>query len=434
MTMESAIPSEASVTPTVLPSSTRGRIAAYLSILILLLSFGSPLGGLIQIPMSFLLKNKLHLTAHGAAEFKLVAAIPLYLSFIFGFVRDTWNPFGAGDRGFIVLFGGISAVLYAYFSLIPIGYMTLLVALMLLESSFLFVSSAQSGLTSAMGQQHLMSGQISAAWNIFGSLPSIMTLLIGGSLSDLLKEWGVNETARILFLIGAVIMSSVVVYGAWKPRSVFDNLDAERGTVAHPLGDLRRLVGHWPIYPALLIWFLWNFMPGSGTPLQYFLQNALHAKDSQWGQWNAIFSISFLPTYLLFGFLCHRFPLKRLLFWGTIVVVPQMVPILFVHSVSGAFVAAALMGLLGGVATAAYVDLIIRSCPRSLQGTTLMMATSLSAIAAQSGDVLGADLFDYYGGFGVCVIAVTIVYGLIIPVLLFVPQRLIVTAEGELPG
>jgi MFS family permease len=431
MTTDSETADEAIIAPSVLPSPTRWKIVFYLSILVLLLSFGAPLGGLIRIPITFLLKNKLHLTANEVARFKLLVAIPLYVSFVFGFIRDTWNPFRKGDRGFLMLFGGISAALYMYFAFSHIGYVTLLVALMLLNSSFLFVSSAQSGLTSEMGQQHLMSGQVSTAWNIFASLPAILALLVGGSLSDLLEEKSADEAARILFLVGAAIMMSIAVYGAWKPGSVFDNLRSERGMVTHSWKDLRRLVDHRPIYPALLIWFLWNFMPGSGTPLQYFLQNTLRAQDAQWGQWNAIFAISSIPTFILFGFLCRRFALRTLLFWGTIVAVPQMVPLLFVHSMTGAFISAAFMGLMGGLATAAYLDLIIRSCPTALQGTTLMMATSLSAVAIEFGDVLGTNLYDDYGGFGVCVIAVTIVYALIIPVVLLVPKQLIATADGE---
>jgi hypothetical protein len=54
----------------------------------------------------------------------------------------------------------------------------------------------------------------------------------------------------------------------------------ERPSDADPLDDIKRLVRHWPIYPALLIWLLWNFAPGSGTPLQYYLQDTLHAKDA----------------------------------------------------------------------------------------------------------------------------------------------------------
>jgi MFS family permease len=370
------------------------------------------------------------LEAHELAEFRLVAAIPLYLSFIFGFIRDMWSPFGMRDRGFMLLFGIISAGLYAFFAFTPITYATLLVAVVLLTTSFLFVASAQNGLTSMIGQQHAMTGQISAVWNIFASIPTVGALLIGGTLSGMLEGRNADEAARILFLVGAAIVATVAVYAAWKPRSVYDNVRIEHGTTAYPLKDVQRLVRHWPIYPALLIWLLWNFAPGSATPLQYYLQNILHATDAQWGQWNAIFAASFIPTFMVFGLLCRRVALKTLLFWGTVIAVPQMVPLLFIHSMTGALIAAVPIGLMGGVATAAYLDLIIRSCPRGLQGTTLMMSGSLFFIASRFGDVLGTNLYDHYGGFTVCVIAITVVYALILPTLLLVPQHLTATTDG----
>jgi MFS family permease len=417
--------------PWVLPAGVRMRILIYLGVLLVLPGFGSPGGGLIGLPVSFLLKNKLHLQAHEIAIFSLIAGAPSCVSFLFGFARDTWNPFGMRDRGFMVLFGGLCAAVYVLFAFTPVTYQSLLVAYLLLGTSFLFVSSAQNGLTSAIGQQHVMSGQVSAAWNIFGSLPGIAALILGGSLSDLMEGRDVARAAQLLFLVGAAIMALVALYGLWKPASVFDNLKVERPSDAYPVDDIKRLVRHWPIYPALLIWLLWNFAPGSGTPLQYYLQDTLHAKDAQWGQWNAIFSASFIPTFLVFGVLCRKLPLKTLLFWGTVVAIPQMVPLLFIHSVTGALIAAAPIGLMGGVATAAYLDLMIRSCPRGLQGTLLMMSAGLYAIVQGLGNVLGTNLYDYFGSFTVCVIAITVVYALILPVLLLVPKRLIDTADGQ---
>ena len=419
------------IDPTPLSHSVRQRIFLYLGVLIVLLAFGAPFGGLIDIPISFFLKNKLHLEAHEVAVFRLVSAIPLYLSCVFGFIRDTWNPLGMRDRGFMVVFGAISAGLYVVFAFTPITYATLLIAVMLLTTSFLFVASAQNGLTSTIGRQQAMSGQISAAWNIFLSVPALAAFLIGGHLSDLLEQQSTDQAARVLFLVGAAIMAFVAVYAAWKPRSVFDNVSLEQEIAAHPIEDLKRLVRHWPIYPALLIWLLWNFAPGSATPLQYYLQNTLHAEDAQWGQWNAIFSASFIPTFMLFGVLCRKLPLKTLLFWGTIVAIPQLVPLLFMHSVTGALIAAVPIGLMGGVATAAYLDLIIRSSPRGLEGTTLMMSVALNWIAVRFGDVLGTALYDHYGGFAACVVAITVVYALILPTLLLVPKRLIATADGQ---
>src|SRR6202795_1530368 len=125
----------APIAPTSLSPSVRQIIFLYLGILIVLTAFGGPSGGLFDIPISFFLKNKLQLSAHEVANFRLVAAIPLYLSFVFGFIRDMWNPFGMRDRGFMLLFGTITAILYVLFAFTPITYVTLLIAVILLTTS-----------------------------------------------------------------------------------------------------------------------------------------------------------------------------------------------------------------------------------------------------------------------------------------------------------
>jgi MFS family permease len=416
---------------TALSQSAQRWILLYLGILVFLLSFGGPSGGLIDIPISFFLKNKLHLTAQGLADFRLVAAIPVYFSFVFGFLRDIWNPFGMKDRGFMLLFGIITAGLYVLFAFTPVSTITLLIAFVALMTSYLFVAGAQNGLASTIGQQHAISGRISAVWNIFSSVPNIAAFLLGGSLSSLLESENAERAARTLFLVGAAIMALVAAYAALRPKSVFDNLRNERLAAVEPLKDVRRLIRHWPIYPALLIWSLWSFAPGSETPLQFYFQNKLHGTDAQWGQFNAISEASYIVTFIVFGVLCQRFPLKTLLFWGTVVAVPQLVPLVLVHSATGALVAAMAMGLMGGVATAAYLDLIIRSCPAGLQGTVLMASAALSAIVSRFGDVLGTLLYQENGGFTVCIVIITVVYALIFPTLLLVPKDLIVTADGQ---
>ncbi|HEV2364669.1 MAG TPA: MFS transporter [Caulobacteraceae bacterium] len=413
--------------------SVRWKILLYLGALIVLLGFGAPGGGLIGLPISFILKNKLHLKAHQTALFGLVAATPIYFSTLFGLARDRWSPFGMGDRGFLLLFGAICAVVYVLFAFVPLTYVALLVAVALARIAYLFVLSAQSGLTSAIGQQHVMSGQISAAWNLFSSLPGIAALLLGGAFSDLLEGERADQAAHNLFFVGAAIMALIALLALCRPASVFQNLRDERLRHARLADDLRRLIRHWPIYPALLIWMLWNFAPGSVTALQYYLQDTLHAKDAQRGQWNAVFAVGFIPTYMLFGLLCQKLPLRTLLIWGTVVAVPQMVPLLFIHSVAGALVAAAAIGLMGGVATSAYMALLIRSCPQGLQGTVMMAALGLFEVSTRLGDVLGTDLYDAFGGFTVCVIAITAVYALILPLVFLAPRSVVDMPDGEAP-
>ena len=95
-----------------------------------------------------------------------------------------------------------------------------------------------------------------------------------------------------------------------------------------------------------------------------------------------------------------------------------MPPLAFIHS---------------GIATAAYFDLAVRSCPPSLQGTLMMMGWGVFTLSYRGEDVLGSRIYasNPANGFFYCVIATTLVYTLIFPLILLVPKELIATADGE---
>jgi hypothetical protein len=178
---------------------------------------------------------------------------------------------------------------------------------------------------------------------------------------------------------------------------------------------------------------LFQFSPGSNTPLQFYLTDKLHASDAIYGDFNAIFAASFVPMFFLYAWLCKRVALNRLLFWGTIITIPQMVPLAFIHSPEWAVILAAPIGMMGGIATGAYFDLAIRSCPPGLQGTLMMLADGLLMLTYRAGDLLGSKIYmsSPENGFLYCVIATTAVYALILPVLLLIPKELIATTDGQ---
>lgn len=47
--------------------------------------------------------------------------------------------------------------------------------------------------------------------------------------------------------------------------------------------------------------------------------------------------------------------------------------------------------------------------------------------------MLGTSFYDYFGTFTVCVIAITVTYALMLPMLLLVPKHLIATPDGAEP-
>jgi len=298
--------------------------------------------------------------------------------------------------------------------------------MLLAMAMFRFVLAAFQGLIALIGQETLMSGRLSTLSSTFYQVALILAAVVSGAMSEHLSP------PQIFLLIAAMTLV-IGAFGLFKPRSVFGHAYDQplaRGTDF--VGDVKRLARHRAIYPAVLISFLWWFNPGLYTPVQFFLTNQLHASDDTYSTFLGVFAISFIPTYLLYGYLCTKMPPSRLLWWSTIVAVPQMIPLAFVHSADTALILAVPMGLMGGMATAAYFDLAMRSCPPGLQGTLMMLVSAGTMLAARGGDLLGAKLYATSNrGFLYCVIATTAVYVFILPVIPWIPKQVIATTDGE---
>jgi len=408
-------------------SEGTGQTLQYFGWLTLFVYLATPSGFLIDIQTAYILKNQLDATATEIAIFRLVTGIPVYFAFVFGLARDQWNPLGLRDRGFFLIFGPMTAAAFLWMAFAGFTYAGLVAGVLIAMLSSRFVAAAYQGLLALVGQEKLMSGRLSALWNIVSAFPVVAGAFASGYISDHL---GPRET----FAFAAVVTLGIGLIGLWKPASVFSrSYEKPQAQAADFLGNVRRLVRHRAIYPAVLISFLWNFAPGSSTPLQFYLTNELHASDAIFSYYNGIFTAAFIPTFLLYGYLCRKVALNRLLWWGTIVAIPQMVPMLFIHTGDLALILAAPIGLLGGIATAAYFDLAMRSCPPGLQGTLMMLVDGVLALSSRGGDLLGSAIYNSSPeyGFLYCVIATTVVYALILPLILLVPKELIATADGE---
>jgi hypothetical protein len=136
--------------------------------------------------------------------------------------------------------------------------------------------------------------------------------------------------------------------------------------------------------------------------------------------------------YFLYAYLCRRVSLNKLLWWGTVITIPQMIPLAFVHSANQAMLMAVPIGLMGGIAITAYYDLAMRACPAGLQGTLMMMVDGVYLLSYRGGDLLGSWIYarSPTHGFLYCVLVTASVYALILPVLLLVPKELTATADG----
>jgi len=271
-----------------------------------------------------------------------------------------------------------------------------------------------------------MSGRLSALWNAVSSMPYVFGAFAAGYLASL--------TPAYTFALVAVLCAAIAVYGFWKPSAVFGHaydLPSAQGTSL--LGDLKRLVKHRAAYPPVLLVCLSQFEPGLNTPLQFYLANDLHAPDWVYGDFQGILLAGYIPAAAVYGRLCTRIPLRRLLWWATVLWLPAAIPLLLIHSSASALGYAVPIGLANGFAFTAYWDLSMRSCPPGLQGALMMLVAGMYELAYRGGDVIGTHIYASSAthGFLYCVVAGTATSALMLGVLRLIPRELVATADGE---
>jgi MFS family permease len=141
----------------------------------------------------------------------------------------------------------------------------------------------------------------------------------------------------------------------------------------------------------------------------------------------------YIPAAALYGRLCTRVPLRRLLWWATLLWLPAALPLLFIHSSASALWFAVPIGLVNGFAFTAYWDLSMRSCPPGLQGALMMLVAGMYELAYRGGDFVGTKIYASSAahGFSYCVVAGTATSALMLVVLRLIPRELVATSDGE---
>jgi MFS family permease len=408
--------------PSASGSAMQWEVLAYFAILNIAVGLGSPLG-IAAIPINYFLKDRLQLSPLRLALFLAIASIPVCAGFLFGFIRDRWRSASWGDRQYLFACAAVAAGGYLWLATSTIDYFKLLALVFVVVIAYVMIFSSAQALMTGVAQAYGMTGRLSVVFGFGYFTPAVISALAGGWLVA-------HVPVRDTFLIAAGVTLVIAFQALWRLEAASE-FERFLGHGEDGVAALRRLIGHRPLWPAAVIFFLWNFSPGWGTPIFYHLTERVRISSELFGTFTALQSAFYLPTTLLYGVLCMRAPLSRLLWWGTIVAILQG-PIMFLaQGPASTIVVAVLYGLFGGFATASYIDLIMRSCPRGLEGTAMMVAqTSAFALAGNSGNLLGSWIYSK-GGFAWAVIITTLATALIVPVLRSVPAELTATRDGE---
>ncbi|HEY6346587.1 MAG TPA: MFS transporter [Bryobacteraceae bacterium] len=404
----------------------RRQIATYFGALLFFSGVGDPTG-LINIPVLFLLKDRLHATPQAIAVFEAVTLIPAYAAVLFGVLRDRWNPFGWRDRGYFILAAPAAIACYLWLAATPLRYANLLGGIAAAMIAYQMLDAATAALVTTVGQREAATGRLSALTETIETVVAIASVAAGG--------WMVGHLAtRTIFVMAAALTFPVFAQAFWSPAMIFPKRVS--GESEQELENLRELFQKlipqsrrlWPVAAVLV---LYNFSPGWYTPLLYFLTDKVRLSSAAFGICRAAQHGGTLVATIAYGALCSRLPLRKLLWLAIPINIAPGFLYLAIGGTAGAIAVSAIIGLVAGFATVALFDLLMRCCPSGLEGAGTAVGHSAFGLAGSLGDVIGAAVYSR-GGFLWCLVMDAVATALILPLLPKLPAT-IMSAEDQEP-
>jgi MFS family permease len=402
----------------------RRQAATYFGALLFFNGMGDPTG-LITVPLLFILKDRLHAGPEAVAVFEAITLIPAYAAVLFGLLRDRWSPFDRRDRGYFALAAPVAIACYLWLAAVPLSYGTLLTGIVGAMIAYQMLDAATAALVTVVAQREAATGRLSALTETIETVVGILSVLAGG--------WMVSHLApRTAFLLAAGLTLPVFGLAFWSPAVVFpehppielDQASEDFGTLLRKLRPQAR-----KLRPVAIILLLYNFSPGWGTSLFYYLTSTVHLSSEAFGVCRAVQYGGILIATGFYGAACRRLPLQRLL---TLAIAVNILPgflYLLVRGTPGAIAVSALIGLVSGFATVAVFDLLMRCCPPGLEGSATALGHSAFGLAGALGDMLGAGVYAR-GGFAVCLAMDAVATALILPMLRRLPEDVMSATDG----
>ncbi len=403
--------------------NTRWRIGFYFVPLLLFNGLGDPTG-LLSLPILFILKDRLHLAPYPVALFEAITLLPYYLAFLFGVLRDRWRPFGLGDRGYFILAAPVAITCYAWVAAHPLTYGELLGAMLIAMAAYQALDVATAALITRVAQRHSMTGRLSALSESAETIVSVASMLAGGWMTT-------HCSFRSVFLIATAFTAGIFAMGFWRSTAVLSEEQAERPQAAEQgWRPFLQVLRHRDLWPAALILLLYNFSPGWGTPFFFYLTERVGLSSQGFAACRAVQYGSVLAAAAVYSLLCRRTSLERLLWWAVVLNAFPGFLFLIIGGAAQAVAVSAAVGLLAGFANIALFDLLMRVCPRDLEGTGTAVGHTTFGLAGVAGDLLGAWLYER-GGFALCLALDAAATLLILGVLKRIPRRVVSLPEGE---
>ena len=340
-----------------------------------------------RLPLQLLLKNELHFNAQTLAAFMVVTTFAWNVKPLAGILSDAFPLFGTRRRHYMLLGAGMAAVCWLLMGVVPRAYAPLVLTAFGANVFMVIASTVMGGLMVEAGRKYGISGRVTSIRQALQSAVSLGNGILGGYLAASAFGWTVGCATALLL----VLTTATFFVLTEKPVAARD-----RDVLAGATRELATLVRSRTLWASGLFLALVYISPGFTTPLLFMQTDALHFSAPYIGLMESIEGAAGLVGSLVYGVLCRRFNLRRLLTTAiTLNVLATFLYLRYGHD-TAPFIHAT-VGFAVICSELALMDLAVRSTPPGCESLGFALMMSARNFALGGSDVIGSWLLDSRG-------------------------------------
>ncbi len=362
------------------------NLMIFFAIVYLAEGFGQ-VGGLINQPLSFFLMKHFGMNAAQTTAYLSSLIIPWLLKPIWGLVSDFIPIFGYRRKSYLIIANTLAVI--AFMFLIGCTQLTqIIIALMFTAFGMAVSSTVCGGLLVEFGKESKLSGKfVNQQW-LFFNVAAVITSFFGGWLSQHMGPTSGFHTAAMIVAIAplSVMVGSFIFIH--EKRTKLDKAEL----LAH-LKDLKEALKTRSLWIAAGFLFMFNFAPGFGTPLYYYMSNHLHFSQQLIGNLGALGAAGSIIGAFVYRYLAKHISLKGLLIIAIVGGTIGQLGYVFLYNEQIAIWLAVINGVLAMITLVSSLTLAANMCPDGSEGFFYALLMAVNDLAGQASTNIGAQLY-----------------------------------------
>ena len=399
------------------------RVMMLVGIGYLFFIFSDHRDGILRLAMKTILKDQLHLDPTKMASFFAIASMAWYFKPLAGLLTDNFPLLGTRRKGYLVAASLLAGIFWIILAFTPTSYGSMLALLVILNIGLVIGQTTLGGMLVQYGQEYNATGQMTSIRNAAENLGVLLSALVSGWIASNFIRPGMAIAGVLLFLL----VGFFIKYHQ-EPKITVPNTGAAKATLL----QFKKLFTSKTMWIATAFWMLVRFTPGFQTPLYFHQTDHLKLSQEFIGVLTFINAGTALVGSFAYIYLCRKFPLRTLLYFGVTLSVISAFCFLGYNSQLGAILVESASGLGTGMAFLAILDLLARSTPKGCEALGYALIFSFGNISLQMSDVWGSSWFEQFGkSFTPMVWINSGTSALVLLAIPFLPKSLVAHTDGH---